>query len=132
MQPFANQAIACHAAQMPTLDEDGWQLENGVERHAEAPDTFEIPDESVRSRLVPTSDAKLIFTLRGPDGPQVERMWVQVTGYTDTGYIGVLNNKPRTPGAPIVLGQTVEFDPNHIIDALPPANWNPGTGEYEQ
>jgi len=50
---------------MPTLDEDGWQLESGVERHADAPDTFEIPDEAVRSRLAPTSDAKLIFTLRG-------------------------------------------------------------------
>ena len=117
---------------MPTLVRDGWQLESGVERHAEAPDSFEIPDESVRSRLVPTSDAKLIFTLRGPDGPQVERMWVRVTGYSDTGYIGVLNNEPRTPGAPIALGQTVEFGPDHIIDALPPANWNPGTGEYEQ
>ena len=64
---------------MPTLDEDGWQLESGVERRAEAPDTFEIPDEAVRSRLVPTSYAKLIFTLRDPEGPQVERMWVHIT-----------------------------------------------------
>jgi hypothetical protein len=124
-------AVACQASQMPTLGEDGWQLESGVERHAEAPDSFEIPDESVRSRLVPTSDAKLIFTLRGPDGPQLERMWVQITGYSDTGYIGVLNNEPRTQGAPIALGQTVEFGPDHIIDALPPANWNAETGDYE-
>lgn len=116
---------------MATLDEDGWQLESGVERHAEAPDTFEIPEEAVRSRLVPTSDAKLIFTLRGVDGLQVERMWVRITGYTDTGYLGVLNNEPRTPGAPIALGQVVEFGPDHIIDALPPANWNPETREYE-
>jgi uncharacterized protein YegJ (DUF2314 family) len=116
---------------MPTLDEDGWQLESGVERHAEAPDTFEIPDEAVRSRLVPTSDAKLIFTLRGAEGPQVERMRVHITGYTETGYVGVLNNEPRTADAPIALGQVVEFGPDHIIDALPPANWNPETGEYE-
>jgi uncharacterized protein YegJ (DUF2314 family) len=116
---------------MPTLDEDGWQLESGVERHADAPDTFEIPDEAIRSRLVPTCDAKLIFNLRGAEGSQIERMWVQITGPTDTGYIGVLNNEPQTPAAPIALGQVVEFGPEHIIDVLPPANWNPETREYE-
>jgi uncharacterized protein YegJ (DUF2314 family) len=113
-----------------TLDEDGWQLESAVKRHAEAPDTFEIPDEAVRSRLVPTSDAKLIFTLQGANGPQVERMWVHITGYTATGYVGVLNNEPRMADAPIALGQVVEFGPDHIIDALPPANWNPETRKY--
>jgi uncharacterized protein YegJ (DUF2314 family) len=81
--------------------------------------------------LVPTSDAKPIFTLRGVEGPQVERMWVHITGYTETGYVGVLDNEPRTPDAPIVLGQTVEFGSEHIIDALPPANWNPETRQYE-
>jgi len=114
-----------------TLDADGWQLESGVARHAEAPDTFEIPDASIRSRLVPGCDAKLIFTLQGRDGIQVERMWVQITGYTDTGYSGVLDNQPRTAGAPIALGERVEFGADHIIDVLPPDNWNPGSGEYE-
>ena len=116
---------------MPTLEEDGWQLESAVAIHAEAPDTFEIPDAAVRSRLVPTSDAKLIFTLRGPQGAQVERMWVQLTGYTESGYVGVLNNQPRMPGAPIALGQVLELGPEHVIDALPPANWNAETGEYD-
>ena len=116
---------------MPTLDTDGWQLESGVVRHAEAPDTFEISDLSIRSRLVPGSDAKLIFSLEGRDGVQVERMWVRITGYTATGYVGVLNNEPRTIGAPIALGEQVEFGPDHVIDALPPQTWNPETGEYE-
>jgi uncharacterized protein YegJ (DUF2314 family) len=115
---------------VPTLDADGWQLESGVARHAEAPDTFEIPAESIRSRLVPGCDAKLIFALQGRDGVCVERMWVQITGYTDTGYLGVLNN-PRTAGAAIALGEQVEFGPDHVIDALPPENWNPETGGYE-
>lgn len=106
---------------MPTLDRDGWQLESGVARHAEAPDTFEVPDESTRSQLVPGCDAKLIFTL-GSDGPQVERMWVRIIGYTDTGYVGELENEPRTKHAPIALGDIVEFGPDHIIDALPPEN----------
>ena len=56
---------------------------------------------------------------------------MNITGYTDTGYVGELNSEPRTPGAPIALGQVVEFGPDHIIDALPPANWNPETREYE-
>jgi uncharacterized protein YegJ (DUF2314 family) len=116
---------------MPTLDEDGWQLESAVEAHARAPDTFEIPDESIRARLVPASAAKLIFSLRSANGPQVERIWVHITGYTDSGYIGKLDNEPRTADAPISLGQVIEFGPDHIIDALPPANWNPETGEYE-
>src|SRR3954454_15906866 len=110
-QPQADAAVACHAARMPTLDEDGWQLESGVERHAEARGTFEIPEEADRSRLVPTCDAKLIFTLRGAGGPQVERMWVHITGYTATGYVGILNNEPRMPDAPIALGQVVDFGP---------------------
>jgi len=116
---------------MSTLDAGGWQLESGVERHAEAPETFEIPEESIRARLVPGCDAKLIFTLQGADGPQDERMWVRITGYTDTGYVGVLNNESRTANSPIALGERVEFGPDHVIDALPPENWNPETGEYE-
>lgn len=118
-------------AAMPTLEDDGWQLESGVARHAEAPDTFEIPDESVRSRLVPGCAAKLIFTLRGSVGPAVERMWVHITGYTNVGYTGTLNNTPKTVGASIAPGDPVSFLPEHIIDTLPPANWNPETGEYE-
>lgn len=117
---------------VPTLDVDGWQLESGLERHAEAPGTFEIPDESIRARLVPGCDAKLIFTLMSADGPQVERMWVRITGYTENGYLGVLNNEPRSSGAPIALGERVEFRPDHVIDALPPENWNPETGEYDE
>jgi hypothetical protein len=112
-------------------DANGWQLESGVERHAAAPPSFEIPEESIRSRLVPGCDAKLIFTLSSPNGPQVERMWVRITGYTDAGYVGVLNNTPRTENASIARGDRVEFGPDHIIDDLPPENWNPETGEYE-
>ncbi len=115
---------------MPTLEDDGWQLESAVLRAAEAPETFELPSESVRTRLVPGCAAKLMFALRTDNQPVVERMWVDITGYTDTGYVGVLNNKPRTPNSPVELGDRVEFGPNHIIDALPPENWDPETGEY--
>ena len=42
---------------------------------------------------------------------------------TDWVYVGVLNNEPRMANAPIALGQVVEFGPDHVIDALPPADW---------
>lgn len=127
----AKAKLAWHALSVPSYDVDGWQLESGVERHAEAPETFEIPNEAIRSRLVPGCDAKLLFTLRGPDGPRVERKWVRVTGYTEWGYLGVLNNQPRMNEAPVSLGERVEFGPDHVIDALPPENWNPETQQYE-
>jgi len=115
----------------PTLDTDGWQLDSGVERHAQAPETFTIPPEAVRSRLVPDSDAKLIFLLRAADGSvAVERMWVRITGYTDDGYVDVLNNEPRTPGVPLSLGDRVAFRPDHVIDAMPPESWDPKTRTY--
>lgn len=58
-------------------------------------------------------------------------MWVHITGYTETGYAGVLLNQPRASDAPVAPGHRIEFGPDHIIDALPPENWNPETGEYE-
>jgi uncharacterized protein YegJ (DUF2314 family) len=117
---------------VPNFDTDGWELESGVEYHARAPATFEIPSEEIRSRLVPESDAKLIFRMKTLGGEVVvERMWVHITGYTDTGYAGVLNTEPLTEGVPLSLGDRVHFHPDHVIDALPPANWNPETGEYE-
>ena len=81
--------------------------------------------------MVPTRDAKLIFTLRGVSGPQVERMWVNITGYTEAGYVGVSDNETAHARRPDRAGQTVDFGPGTIIDALPPANWNPETREYE-
>jgi hypothetical protein len=113
------------------LDIDGWQLESGVEHHATAPETFEIPSEEIRHRLFPGSDAKLIFTLRTEDGRiAVERMWVRVTGYTDDAYEGVLNSDPETAGVPLSSGDRVNFRPDHVIDALPPENWDAATGSY--
>lgn len=81
---------------------------------------------------MPECDAKLTFTMRRPDGQEVvERMWVQITGYTETGYKGVLNNEPQTDGVPLSLGDPVEFTPDHVIDALPPERWSKEQGWKE-
>src|SRR4051812_31807597 len=42
-----------------------------------------------------------------------------------------IGGRCRTAGAAIALGQQVKSGPEHIIDALPPESWNPGTGERE-
>jgi hypothetical protein len=41
----------------------------------------------------------------------------------------VLNNAPRTAGTSLVLGDRIEFGPDHVIDALPPANWDRETDQ---
>ena len=106
---------------------------NGVELHRAAPTTFEIPTEERRSRLVPESDAKLVFRMRAADDRVVvERMWVRVTGYTEDAYEGVLMNDPVSQGVLLRFGDRVVFGPDHVIDALPPENWNPQTGQYER
>ena len=59
-----------------------------------------------------------------------ERMWVRVTGHTDDGYLGVLNNELRPPGAALSLGDRVAFRPDQVMDALPPESWDPQTRSY--
>jgi hypothetical protein len=115
-----------------TLDVEGWELESGVQLHAQFPETFKIPSEPIRSGLVPRCHAKLVFRMKTDDGRVVvERMWVHITGYTDDGYEGVLDNEADAKGVPLSLGDRVSFQPDHVVDALPPDNWNPATGQYE-
>lgn len=106
---------------MGTLEEDGWTLDDAVERHRLAPNTFQIPPEDIRANLPIGADAKLIFLLRSDEGSvKGERMWVRVVGRMGEGYIGVLNNDPTTQGAALALGDRLVFRPENIIDVLPP------------
>ena len=84
-----------------------------MDRAAEAPDTFEIPPPHIRASIKVGEVAKLLFWLRGDDGPVCERMWVEVIEETENGYIGQLTNEPRTPGV-IEPGTLVAFTPDHV------------------
>ena len=89
-----------------------WTLENAEERSAEAPRSFFIPPQELRSSLKPGDVVKLTFRLERDDGEAaVERMWVEVV---ETGpYIGVLRNEPQLAGV-IGVGERVEFSPEHV------------------
>src|SRR3954469_7553895 len=95
-----------------------WRLESATDRHAEAPDTFEIPSGKVRNGLGRGDLAKLLFFLddgRGNAG--VERMWVTVVDVDGDGFIGRLENQPMTRGV-IERGEHVRFGPDHVASAM--------------
>lgn len=61
----------------PDFEVDGWCLENGEAYHAEAPDTFWLPERSRRETLQPGDIAKLIFRIsveNEEESVAVERM----------------------------------------------------------
>jgi hypothetical protein len=104
----------------PDLIRDGWCLEDGEQRHRDAPTTFEIPDLEVRQSLEPGDFAQLIFkiAIENDEEPEsVERMWVVMSARTDDGYLGILNNEPATisENTDFWLGIELPFEPRHII-----------------
>src|SRR4051812_14640546 len=104
---------------VPDFENDGWCLDDGEQRHREAPATFLIPNLELRKILQPGDFAKLIFKIavEGDDEPIFERMWVIIRERTPDGYVGVLDNKPG--GIPendrLWLGTELPFDFRHII-----------------
>lgn len=110
-----------------TIDDDGWQLESGEARHAETPDTFQIPSRDQRESLVAGDAAKLLFDIEadGEDGIErgVERMWVIVRRRVGALYVGVLDSTPASiePDPEFLArGQEILFGPEHIIDISSP------------
>jgi hypothetical protein len=58
-------------------------------------------------------------------------MWVNITGYTEAGYVGVSDNEPRTPGAPIALGKPSTSVLARSSTRFRQPTGNPETREYE-
>jgi len=108
---------------LATIERNGWELENGERRLAEAPENFSIPPASVRKNLARGDLVKLIFHIQldaGNDSEnEIERMWVVVTELFGGGYIGRLDNDPdcMSDAAEPVLqcGAEVPFKSEHVI-----------------
>jgi len=118
----------------PSTERDGWRLDDGEERHAEAPETFWIPSPEAREGLYPGCLAKLIFRLETPNGDEVERMWVVVTDRIESGeYLGVLDNTPCSEAGPGRLepGFELPFEPYHVIDIRDPNDYSMAVARAE-
>jgi hypothetical protein len=105
---------------LPTFFDDGYELDDGEERHRESPSKFYVPPAEVRSSLQPGQIVKLIFRISLEDDDhvqtqEVERMWVIVQEPIQDGkYLGILDNDPEcTEG--IKSGLKVVFEPRHVI-----------------
>jgi hypothetical protein len=103
----------------PDFLRDGWCLEDGEERHREAPATFFIPDLELRKLLQPGDLAKLIFKIavEGDEYGAVERMWVIIRERTPDGYVGMLDNEPDSisKNDQFWHGTELPFEYRHII-----------------
>jgi hypothetical protein len=97
-----------------------WQLDDGEVVHREAPSTFWIPAEAVRTSLSKGDIVKLMFrmTVRDPathqERVEVERMWVVVEARDGNGYRGLLDNDPYCT-SDLTSGAVVDFEPRHVI-----------------
>ena len=101
------------------LKTDGWELEDGDARHAEAPTTFEIPAAVERNSLQPGQIVKLMFRIalsdaNGEESEHTERMWVKVGSLVGAFYVGTLDNDAACTNE-FKAGLKVLFAPRHII-----------------
>ena len=80
--------------------------------------TFFVPPKSVIKRLDKGNEVRLRFAIRTPEpeGPEAERMWVEITEKTEEGYSGLLTNNPEYIDD-LKLGDRIEFEAKHIMDS---------------
>ncbi|WP_051945622.1 hypothetical protein [Verrucomicrobium sp. BvORR106] len=96
-----------------------YEVVDAVEHQKLHAATFELPDEWNRQRLEVGEWGKVMFRFPVNRDPEVERLWVRVTGYTSLGYKGVLDNDASNTEL-IRTGEVIEFEPRHVISIWPP------------
>lgn len=102
-------------------DGPSWHLDNAEARNEAAPDSFFIPPRERRESLKIGDHVKLLFEGPTRSGDKIcERMWVEVTSVTASGYAGELLNEPSEIPS-IRAGERVVFGPEHVAAyAWPP------------
>lgn len=112
---------------LATIFDDGWELDDGVLRNRQHPDTFRIPPAYQRYLIAQGQYAKLMFRIAlrddaGQETEEVERMWVIVQRRLGVRrYLGILNNDPHCTKE-IAAGMMVVFEPKHVIAIEFPEN----------
>ena len=98
---------------MRVLTIDDWHLMNGVERNKKNPDTFHIPSEEEKDKVVVGQHVKLGWETDLESQLSGERMWVIVTSIDGTNYTGTLDNDPAV--VPLDVGAVLKFTRDNII-----------------
>ena len=91
-----------------------YQLADAEVRHAESPETFEIPSAADRDSLSAGDWVKLVFEVSDGNRTEVERMWVKVTGRQDDSFQGLLDNDPYCTDE-LKSGEAITFGARHVI-----------------
>lgn len=101
-----------------TGKEKCWLLDDAAARARANPYTFWKPSKELAERVEPGDYVKLTFSLTdpGPDAPNAERMWVEVTGRKPNSFWGKLDSEPQYI-SDLSRGSVIEFEEKHIIDA---------------
>jgi hypothetical protein len=104
-----------------------WHLMNGEVLAKQHPKTFDIPERSERLGLKPGDFAKLGFEFDNSAEEEYhgERIWVVVARVDTAGgqvrYFGTIDNDPVVFVRELVVGQTIEFGPEQVLNSMTPA-----------
>ena len=103
---------------MPTLENDGWELESAEQRVADSDGKFEIPSRHERESLTPGDRCKLLFLFYVENEEQeriigCERMWVRIDCNDVGTYQGILESDPIYSTV-LEAGARITFGPEHI------------------
>jgi len=97
--------------------DDMWELEDAVQRQADAPDLYVAPSEADLSRIQTDDRVQLLFLIRGADKHgsflQSERLWVAVCSVSREGFTGTLESCPNSSNE-LPPGETISFESRHI------------------
>ncbi len=90
------------------------ELESGLQRHREYPESFWVPSAEEKAQLSPGDSVKLMWSVKRMPG---ERMWVMITQRNGDRLVGTLDN--YAVFTHLYLGETIEFHIDDIIDYMP-------------
>ena len=118
---------------VPTLEENGWELESAEERKAQHA-SFDMPSLEERLSLQAGRRVKLLFLFNTEqDGSPIigcERMWVTIGSVAERYYVGCLENLPTLSDA-IAPGDQITFGPEHVAAIMIPKT-DPRHPEYKR
>lgn len=107
----------------PNLLDDGWELENVLERHQQDRDGFWIPPYVERMMVEPGLRVQISVRMIAEDASGLyivsERLWVDVTDVAGLHYHGTLASQPLRAAA-LTRGAELDFGPDHVANIMYP------------